>query len=109
MVSVDQNGNGLPDDEWFELKGYNHNDFKGQPWYSGSMIDGYDMTNRHDTYMDYEITYFKPSATDKAAAILWEDNKGNTGEISPNKYHSNCYYPLFVAESAPGKLTFKGT
>lgn len=60
MVSYDANGNGQPDDEWFELKG--------------------DMYDAESTIADYEITYTKPTEDD--ALIKWTDNQGGSGEIA---------------------------
>ena len=61
MVSFDANGNGLPDDEWYELKG-------------GS----YDKSS---TVKNYEIKYIKPAALAANTAICWEDNQGGSGEV----------------------------
>lgn len=60
MVSFDANGNGLPDDEWFELKG--------------------DLYDAGSTIADYEITYTKPA--DDASLITWSDNKGGSGTMT---------------------------
>ena len=60
MVSFDANGNGLPDDEWFELKG--------------------DLYDAESTIADYEITYTKPA--DAASLITWSDNKGGSGTMT---------------------------
>lgn len=60
MVSFDANGNGLPDDEWFELKG--------------------DLYDAGSTIADYEITYTKPA--DAASLITWSDNKGGSGTMT---------------------------
>lgn len=60
MVSFDANGNGLPDDEWFELKG--------------------DLYDAESTIADYEITYTKPA--DDASLITWSDNKGGSGTMT---------------------------
>ena len=55
----DVNGNGLPDDEWFEIK--------------GSEI------NHPQCVRDYELTYYKPeNAGDN---VTWKDKFGNTGEL----------------------------
>lgn len=59
MVSYDANGNGLPDDEWYELKG--------------------DLYDDENTIADYQITYVKP--TEDGALITWTDNQGGSGEI----------------------------
>ena len=55
----DTNGNGLPDDEWFEIK--------------GSEID------HPDCIRDYQLTYYKPKNADDN--VTWRDKFGNIGEI----------------------------
>lgn len=100
MVSYDANGNGLPDDEWYEITGSEYvNSEKG-----------------------YEITYFRPnpnktpvpdaenpSIADKEY-IKWEDNKGNSGYLQKlqglNSGHAKNYFPQWLSGD---NLTFKGT
>lgn len=96
MVSIDTNGNGLPDDEWFELAG-----------------SDYDSP---DTVHGYRITY---SAPDEGKApvpdgrylldaeyIPWHDSLGASGYVAKNRENTNCYYPLWEERKA---LTFEGT
>jgi hypothetical protein len=89
MVSCDDNGNGEPDDKWFEIAGSEY----------------YKTT----TVKNYEITYFKPSAEPSEPNvpnyIRWTDNMGQEGYISKNSYHSQSYYPLWME----GSYTLKGT
>jgi hypothetical protein len=97
MVSLDRNGNGIPDDEWYEL--------------AGSEYD------KPETRHHYEITYFKP-APDKIPTpdnnrpitdttyILWKDNTGAQGYMYKNAYHRQDYYPKWIPED---KLLFSGT
>lgn len=74
-VMQDINGNGLPDDEWYELKG--------------------SETGKSSTIQDYEVTYFKPAS--KGAHTHWIDNAGNSGWVDFNAYHTqDFYYPLWV-------------
>lgn len=74
-VMQDENGNGLPDDTWYELKG--------------------SETGKSETRQRYAITYFKPGAP--GADVLWIDNFGGTGSVDYNQYHSQPYYfPLFI-------------
>ncbi|MCG9791296.1 PKD-like domain-containing protein [Flavobacterium algicola] len=89
MVSNDANGNGLADDEWYEIAGSEY--------------------NKDTTIKNYEITYYKP-ATEPANAsepnyIKWVDNQGQTGYLSKNAYHKQTYYPSWKGET----LTLKGT
>ena len=83
MVSQDKNGNGLPDDEWFELAG-----------------SEYEKTT---TIKNYEITYINPKA---AANVAWTDNQGNSGVVNNSAKRIN-FYPLFASNQ--DKITFKGT
>lgn len=84
MVAQDTNGNGLPDDEWFELSGSADVDSLGKVVY------------------DYEITYTK---TGEKQDIAWTDNQGKQGFVNRNQFHDQEYFPLWLGNS----LTFKGT
>lgn len=84
MVSQDVNGNGKPDDEWYELAGSEY--------------------NNPLTIKNYEITYTNPKAY---ANVSWTDNQGGSGTYDINTFHKHNYYPEFAANQ--DKLTFKGT
>jgi hypothetical protein len=84
MVSQDKNGNGLPDDDWYEL--------------AGSQYDS------SSTLKNYSITYYNPKAK---ADVPWKDNQGNTGAVLNNASHDHPYYPAFAANQ--DSITFKGT
>jgi hypothetical protein len=84
-VMQDENKNGLPDDNWYELKGSEY----------GSA----------ETIFDYEVTYYKPQ--NARENILWTDNKGNSGTININVFHTqDYYYPLWITAES---YTLKGT
>jgi hypothetical protein len=84
LVSEDANGNGLPDDEWYELAGSEYD--------SGKVIK------------NYEITYYRPVSL--LADVRWTDNQGKEGYIPRNSFHTeNSYYPLW----AGNQMTFHGT
>ena len=83
MVSKDVNGNGLPDDPWYEISGSCDMDSVGKVDYG------------------YEVTYHKNPLGD----IPWTDNRGNSGTIDRNHYHTQEYYPQWL----PDGLTFRGT
>ncbi len=83
MVSQDKNGNGLPDDDWYEL--------------AGSEYD------KPMSIRNYEITYTNPKAF---LDVPWTDNQGNTGVVKNLNKKKNDY-PLFVENQ--DKITFKGT
>lgn len=76
-VSQDENGNGLPDDTWYELKG--------------------SETGKPTTKQRYAITYYKPKAS--GADVLYTDNVGRSNTVDYNGYHTQAYYfPMFIAE-----------
>lgn len=89
MVSYDANGNGLPDDEWYEIEGSQH--------------------PAESTIKNYEMTYYRPAEepTDpnEQNYIRWTDNKGQEGYIAKNSSHQQTYYPIWMGES----ITYKGT
>ena len=82
MVSQDVNGNGLPDDPWYELSGSADVDSVGKVVYG------------------YEITYTKDAMQD----IPWTDNQGRSGVVNRNTFHAQEYFPLWL--SSP--LRFEG-
>jgi len=83
LVSVDTNKDGLPNDEWYELKGSE---------YSNS-----------STIHNYEITYSKPASL--ADNISWTDNQNKTGYVLRNTFHTQAYYPQWISSET---MTFKG-
>ncbi|WP_300132965.1 cell surface protein [uncultured Barnesiella sp.] len=97
MVSVDVNGNGLPDDEWYELAGSEY--------------------HKEETVKNYGITYYRPdenktpvpgtdtSVTD-STYVRWTDNQGGTGYVSKVVFHKQSYYPQWLSDET---LTFEGT
>ncbi len=83
MVSRDENGNGLPDDTWYELSGSADVDSIGKVVYQ------------------YEITYTRKPMED----IPWTDNQGGEGVVKRIGFHQQEYYPLW----ADDEMTFTGT
>ena len=85
-VMQDENGNGLPDDTWYELAG--------------------SETGKAETIENYAVTYFRPSEPQQP--VQWTDNLGNSGQIDYLKqYHrQEYYYPLWVEEDS---YTLTGT
>jgi hypothetical protein len=85
-VMQDENGNGLPDDTWYELKGSEY--------------------GKSETTQNYAVTYYKPSAP--GMDVQWRDNKGNTGSIKYLKqFHAqDYYYPNWVKTNS---YTLRGT
>lgn len=102
MVSLDTNGNGLPDDEWYELKGSEHT--------SGTI------------WRNMNIKYFAPQPNRPLAAdpdpddsgvcdrsyIRWESNHSDkkTGYIQRVTFHTQSYWPSWIND---GTLEFTGT
>lgn len=75
-VSQDVNGNGLPDDEWYELKG------------SDSFLS--------TTVRSYAVTYYRPAGP--GMNVQWTDNRGGSGTIDYLKatHRQDYYYPAWV-------------
>ncbi len=98
MVSYDANGNGKPDDEWYELAGSEY--------------------NKPETTHNYQITYYKPDENkvptpnldykylNDTTYIKWVTNQGEKGYLYRNTFHNQSYYPLWIEEE---ELTFEGT
>ena len=85
LVSKDTNGNGLADDEWYELAGSEY---------------GKDTETRN-----YEITYYRPQPAN--GDVRWTDNQGGEGVGYRNSYHQqDSYYPNWIEED---EITFRGT
>ena len=82
MVSVDANGNGLADDEWYELAGSDY--------------------GKETTIKNYSITYYKPD-DDKTPTpegmmtdttyIRWTSSEGEEGYVMKNSFHNQSYWP----------------
>jgi hypothetical protein len=81
MVSIDSNGNGLPDDEWYELKG-----------------SEYERATHN-----YQLTYTYQPMQD----ITWTDSQGVTGIVPRNTFHEQEYFPLWLTDKE--QLTFLGS
>lgn len=98
LVSHDDNGNGLPDDEWYEL--------------AGSEYDS------PATVHNYAVTYYRPtpdhvptpdpdlSFLNDTSYIKWQDNQGVTGHIAKNTFHTQPYYPQWAEGDS---LQFEGS
>lgn len=73
-VMQDENGDGLPNDTWYELKG--------------------SETGAAGTVQDYAVTYHRPASPDMD--IQWTDNMGGSGTVERNQYHRQDYFPAWV-------------
>lgn len=83
-VMQDENGDGLPNDTWYELAG--------------------SETGKAETIQNYAVTYYRP--TEPKMAVQWSDNLGNSGEIVylGGKHYGDSYYPQWI-ESESYTLT----
>lgn len=85
-VMQDENGDGLPNDTWYELKG---SEF-----------------GKATTITDYSVTYYKPKAS--GMPVQWIDNKGKSGSIDylGSFHRQDYYYPEWVKTNT---YTLRGT
>lgn len=85
-VMQDENGNGFPDDTWYELAGSEHGKF--------------------ETYRDYAVTYYRPTGT--GMPVQWTDNYGGSGEVDylAQFHDQDYYYPLWIGADS---YTLTGT
>ena len=76
-VMQDTNGNGEPDDEWYELR--------GSEW-------GKETHTQH-----YAVTYYRPVAD--GMGVQWRDNNLTDGRITRNPTHTQPhYYPTWLSD-----------
>ncbi|MDE5988459.1 MAG: cell surface protein [Duncaniella sp.] len=73
-VMQDENGNGLPDDTWYELRG--------------------SEADKAETIYNYSVTYYRPATA--GSPILWADSRNNTGTLTihpswPSWLNSDSY------------------
>lgn len=85
-VAQDENGNGLPDDTWYELRG-------------SETDNGY-------TLYGYSVTYYKPDG--EGQNVSWTDSEGAGGTIDylPAYHAQPSYYPDWVPDN---EYTLTGT
>lgn len=85
-VMQDENGDGLPNDTWYELNA--------------------SARNLATTQHDYAVTYYRPAAA--GMSVAWVDNRGNSGEVEyVSQFHSQeYYYPLWIEADS---YTLRGT
>jgi hypothetical protein len=84
-VMQDADGDGLPNDTWYELKG--------------------SEAGNAATRRQYAVTYYRPAGNRQHVA--WTDSDGNAGTVDVNNYHTQpSYYPQWVAA---GSYTLHGT
>ena len=85
-VMQDENGDGLPNDMWYELAG--------------------SESGKATSIRNYSVTYYRPSAPQMA--VQWRDSEGRSGEIDYLKSSHNqpYYYPMWVGADS---YTLRGT
>lgn len=85
-VMQDVNGNGLPDDEWYELRG--------------------SETGDPATLQDYAVTYYRPESP--KSPVRWTDSLGAEGDIDyMGTFHrQDYYYPAWITTDS---YTLRGT
>ena len=85
-VMQDENGDGIPNDTWYELKGSEY----GKP----------------ETLSNYAVTYYKPAGPQQD--VPWTDNLGNEGTVDYlGAFHKqDYYYPAWIGTDS---YTLRGT
>lgn len=96
-VSYDANGNGLPDDEWYELAGSEYG--------KAQTLRNYTVTY-HRTPEDHVATPTPGTAVTDNTYIRWTDSEGGEGYVEMNSFHRQSYWPQWQAGEET--LTFTG-
>lgn len=79
-VMQDENGDGEPNDTWYELAG--------------------SETGKATTIQNYAVTYYRPSGA--GMPVQWTDNHGNHGVVDylAQFHRQEYYYPLWIEEDS---------
>ena len=85
LVMSDDNGNGVPDEEWYELRG----------------------NQTHNGLANYQVTYYAPSSlsTDNEY-IGWIAMNGDVGYLNRTIEHQQDYFPMWIEGTET--MTFVG-
>lgn len=97
FVSHDDNGNGVPDDKWYELAGSEYGK-------TGTWRD-YTVTY-HMTPQGHTPTPVPNSPVTDDTYIRWTDSEGGEGYLAMNAYHRQNYWPQWL--KGEQTLTFTG-
>lgn len=97
MVAFDSNGNGIPDDTWYELAGSEYDNAATQ--------HGYTITYQRPQSGHTAVPGDSPAITD-ACYISWEASDGGSGYIAKNSFHTQDYFPAWLPDAS---LTFTGS
>lgn len=97
MVSRDVNGNGQPDDEWYELA--------GSEYTNPQTIHGYQVT--YERTSDDHVATPDPNQRYRidTTHVHWTDNQDNEGYLVQISFHKQPYYPEWIDAD---RLTFDG-
>ena len=86
LVMSDDNGNGVPDEEWYELRG----------------------NQTHNTITNYQVTYHAPTSTaTDAKYIAWTAANGDAGYLNRTPEHQQDYFPMWLDKTET--MTFSGS
>lgn len=85
-VMQDENGDGEPNDTWYELSG--------------------SETGKAETIQNYTITYYRPEAS--KMDVVWSDNIGGSGVVKylEDFHNQDYYYPAWIEADS---YTLRGT
>ena len=85
-VMQDENGDGEPNDTWYELSG--------------------SETGKAETIQNYTVTYYRPETS--KMDVQWSDNMGGSGvvEYLEDFHNQNSYYPAWIEADS---YTLRGT
>ena len=85
-VMQDENGDGEPNDTWYELSG--------------------SETGKAETIQNYTITYYRPEAS--KMDVVWSDNIGGSGVVKylEDFHNQDSYYPAWIEADS---YTLRGT
>ncbi len=100
MVSIDANGNGVPDDYWYEIAGSEHDN---EAIYKGFKIVYHKPDDDCEPVVDEE----NPSVVDKEYIMFTTNQPGyETGYVTRNAFHQQSYWPEWLGVET---LEFAGT
>lgn len=95
-VSADVNGNGLPDDPWYELAGSE----------SSRSLRDFSVTYRRPDPSHAPTPHPRDRHVTDTSYLPWEASDGTKGFLSANDYHLQSYWPEWESAS---EITFTGT
>ena len=96
-VSIDINQNGLPDDPFYQLA--------GSEYASPNTLHQYSLTY-YRTPANHTPQPDKKNSISDSTYIRWRDNQNQSGYLHKNTFHTQEYFPQWLADSA---LTFVGS